>query len=72
MGTPSVFPMGTTIYNPEKAWSGYTIMPVVGVGTVLIDMNGNVVKTWRNLQGFPNKLLPGGQVFGSFGMRGSE
>ena len=72
MGTPSVFPMGTTIYNPEKAWSGYTIMPVVGVGTVLIDMNGNVVKTWRNLQGFPNKLLPGGQVFGSLGMRGSE
>lgn len=72
MGTPSVYPMGTTIYDPEKAWSGYTVMPVVGVGTVLIDMNGNVVKTWRNLQGFPNKLLPGGQVFGSLGMRDSQ
>ena len=72
MGTPSVYPMGTTIYDPEKAWSGYTVMPVVGVGTVLIDMNGNVVKTWRNLQGFPNKLLPGGQVFGSLGMRDSK
>ena len=29
MGTPNVYPMGTTIYNPEKAWSGYTIMSVV-------------------------------------------
>lgn len=69
MGTPNVYPTGTTIYNPEKAWSGYTIMPVVGEGTVLIDMNGNVVKTWKDLQGFPNKLLPNGQVFGSLGMR---
>ena len=72
MGTPSVFPMGTTIYNPEKAWSGYTLFQVVGVGAVLIDMNGNVAKTWRNLQGFPNKLLPGGYVMGSLGMRSSE
>lgn len=72
MGTPNVHPMGTTIYDPEKAWSGYTTMSVVGIGTVLIDMNGNVVKTWKDLQGFPNKLLPGGQVFGSLGMRASQ
>lgn len=69
MGTPSVYPMGTTIYDPEKAWSGYTLMPINGIGAVLIDMNGNVVKTWRDLQGFPNKLLPGGYVMGSLGMR---
>lgn len=69
MGTPSVYPMGTTIYDPEKAWSGYTLMPVPKVGAVLIDMNGNVVKVWKNLQGFPNKLLPGGQVMGSLGLR---
>ena len=43
MGTPSVYPMGTTIYNPEKAWSGYTLMPINGIGAVLIDMNGNGV-----------------------------
>ena len=72
MGTPSVYPMGTTIYDPEKAWSGYTLMPVAGIGAVLIDMNGNVVKTWRNLQGFPNKLLPGGQVLGSLGARDAK
>lgn len=69
MGTPSVYPMGTTIYDPEKAWSGYTLMPVPKVGAVLIDMNGNVVKVWKNLQGFPNKLLSGGQVMGSLGLR---
>lgn len=72
MGTPNVYPMGTTIYNPEKAWNGYTLMQVIGEGAVLIDMNGNVVKTWQNLQGFPNKLLPKGQIFGSLGMRDSE
>ena len=32
----SVFPMGVTKYDPEKAWSGYTLMPVNGVGAVLI------------------------------------
>ena len=67
----SVFPMGVTKYDPEKAWSGYTLMPVNGVGAVLIDMNGNVVRTWTDLQGFPNKLLPGGQVMGSLSRRDS-
>ena len=69
MGIPSVFPTGTTIYNPEKAWNGYTLMPIQKVGAVLIDMNGNVVKVWKNFQGFPNKLLPGGYVMGSLGVR---
>ncbi len=72
MGTPNVYPMGTTIYNPEKAFSGYTLMPVFGVGAVLVDMNGNVVRTWKNCEGFPNKLLPGGYVMGSTGMRDAE
>lgn len=60
MGTPSVYPTGTTIYDPEKAWSGYTLMPVSGIGAILIDMNGNVIKVWKDFQGFPNKLLKGG------------
>ena len=72
MGIPSVYPMGTTIYNPEKCWNGYTLFPVSGVGTVLIDMNGNVAKTWLDLQGSPNKLLPGGDVMGSLGARDSQ
>ena len=50
MGIPSVFPTGTTIYDPEKCWNGYTLMPIKKVGAVLIDMNGNVVKVWKNLK----------------------
>ena len=72
MGIPTVFPTGTTIYDPETAWSGYTLMPIKKVGAVLIDMNGNVVKVWKDFQGFPNKLLPGGYCMGSLGVRDSE
>ncbi len=71
MPMPSVYPTGTTIYNPEKCWNGYTLMPIKQVGAVLIDMNGNVVKVWKDFQGFPNKLLPGGNVMGSLGVRDS-
>lgn len=71
MGT-NVFPTGVTKFDPEKAWNGYTLLPVNGVGAVLIDMNGNVVHTWDKFQGFPNKLLPGGQIMGSLGMRANE
>jgi hypothetical protein len=69
MGYPSVFPTGVTVYNPERAWSGYTLFQAAGVGALLIDMSGREVQLWRGLQGFPNKLLPGGQVFGSTGER---
>lgn len=68
----TIYPTGTTIYNPEKAWSGYTLMPIPKIGAVLIDMNGNVVKVWKDFQGFPNKLLPGGYCMGSLGVRDNE
>lgn len=69
MGLYSVYPMGTTIYDPEKAWNGYTLMQCQGIGAILVDMNGNVVKCWKGVQGFPNKLLPGGYLMGSLGLR---
>jgi len=72
MGIPSVFPTGTTIYNPEKCWNGYTIFPLKKVGAVVIDMNGDVVKVWEDFQGFPNKLLPGGYCMGSLGLRDAD
>ncbi len=72
MGHPSVYPTGVTIYDPERSWSGYTIFQAAGVGALLIDMNGREVQLWKGLQGFPNKLLPGGQVFGSTGERNPE
>ncbi len=61
MGYPSIYPTGVTIYNKEKAYSGYTIFPSAK-GALLIDMNGNEAKLWAGLGGFPNKILPGGYV----------
>lgn len=72
MGKPSVHPTGTTIYKPEKCFNGYTLFPACEHGATLIDMNGGVVNHWHNLHGEPNKLLPGGQVFGSTGERDSR
>lgn len=71
MGYPSVHPTGTIVYNKDKAYNGYTIFPTPG-GALLIDMNGREVNRWAGLGGFPNKLLPGGQVFGTSGARGGE
>jgi hypothetical protein len=71
---PSTYPTGTTIYYPEKCWNGYTLFPAElhrnnGHGAVLIDMNGNVVNRWQGLDGFPNKMLPNGNIMGSTGIR---
>lgn len=66
MGYSSIHPTGTLIYNKERAYNGYTIFPTPG-GALLIDMNGRKVNRWAGLGGFPNKLLPGGQVFGTSG-----
>jgi len=69
MTYPSIYPTGTTIYNPEKCWNGYTIFQAKEVGALLIDMNGTEVQLWKGLHGFPNKLLPGGHVLGHTGDR---
>ena len=67
---PTVFPTGTTIYKPDKAWNGYTIFPAKGIGPVLIDMNGNVVKQWVDPSyASMSKLLPGGYVMRPIGGR---
>jgi hypothetical protein len=68
MGMPGVYPTGTTIYDKERACNGYTLYQTAK-GAALIDMNGRAVKLWKGLKGFPNKLLPGGYVFGSTGER---
>jgi hypothetical protein len=70
----TVFPTGTTIYQPEKCWNGYTVFQpmmheATSPGATLIDMNANVVNRWKGLDGFPNKMLPGGYILGSSGMR---
>lgn len=69
MGYPSVYPTGVTIFDPDRAWGGYTLFQAAGVGALLIDMSGREVQLWEGLEGLPNKLLPGGQVLGSTGQR---
>ncbi len=69
MGRPRIMPLGVTVYQPEKCYNGYTLFPASELGAMLIDMNGKVVRLWKDLQGFPNKLLPGGQVLGHRGER---
>jgi hypothetical protein len=72
--TATIYPTGTTIYDPEKCWNGYTIFQASmnsarDVGALLINMNGNIVNQWRGLDGFPNRIYPGGYVMGSTGVR---
>lgn len=70
---PSVYPTGTTIYDPERAWSGYTVLSPLGTqAAIVIDMNGAVVKRWddyNNSAGGPARVLPGGTVVGASGAR---
>lgn len=66
---PTVFPHGTTIYKPEKCWNGYTVFgtEVLSEGSVLIDMNGAVVRQWKDIgqEDHPPKILKGGYIAGT-------
>ena len=70
---PSVYPTGTTIYDPTRTWSGYTVLSPLGTqAAIVIDMNGNVVKRWddyNNSAGGPARVLPGGVIVGANGAR---
>ena len=70
-GVPSVYPTGTTIFHPDKTWSGYTaFITPDSDGVILIDMNGRVVKQWLSLSGAaggPARILPGGYVIAGTG-----
>ncbi len=66
-------PRGTRIYDPAKAYKGYTLLnafqtPAGGAGpTVLIDMDGTIVQTFGGGSGFRGaaKMLRGGDVVSS-------
>ncbi|HVY63385.1 MAG TPA: aryl-sulfate sulfotransferase [Gammaproteobacteria bacterium] len=70
---PSVYPTGTTIYDPTKTWNGYTVLsPLQTQAVIVIDMNGNVVKRWDGFNdsaGGPARILPGGTVVAAAGAR---
>jgi hypothetical protein len=69
----SVYPTGATIYDPDRAWNGFTVLSPLHMQAVLvIDMNGNVVKRWddfNNSAGGPARVLPGGVVISASGAR---
>jgi hypothetical protein len=71
LGAPSVYPTGTTIFDPARTWSGYTVLSPLGTqAAIVIDMNGNVVKQWDGYvssAGGPVRILPGGVVVGAAG-----
>ena len=68
----SIYPTGTTIYDPDQSWNGYTVFQARDFGATLIDMNGTVVNQWKGLLGMPNRVLPGGYIFGSTGVRDTK
>ncbi len=69
MGHPSVFPTSTTIYYPDECYNGYTVYTTSSADTLLVDMNGNIVKVWQGLEGFPARIYPGGYLMASTGKR---
>jgi hypothetical protein len=68
---PTVFPTGTTIYDPARAWSGFTVLSTLDTPAVLvIDMNGRTVKRWDGFNvsaGGPARILPGGVLMAPTG-----
>jgi len=69
----TVYPTGTTIYDPDRAWNGFTVLsPLQTQAVVVIDMNGAVVKQWEgynNSAGGPARVFPGGVVMAASGAR---
>jgi arylsulfotransferase ASST len=69
----SVFPTGTTIFDPDRTWSGFTVLSPLAMQAVpVIDMNGTIVKRWEgfnNSAGGPARVMPGGYVIAASGAR---
>jgi Arylsulfotransferase (ASST) len=73
LAAPSIYPTGTTTYDPTQTWNGYTVLTVLGKpGALVIDMNGNVLKQWEGLNnsaGGPARILPNGEIISASGTR---
>jgi len=62
--SPSVYPAGTTIYNPSKTYNSYVLFTGGDNIARLIDLNGNVVREWKDAAAhstFINPALLGGK-----------
>jgi len=70
----SIYPTGTVACNPDFCWNGFTLFQASifegrDFGAFLVDMNGRIVRNWPGLEGFPNKMLPGGDIIGHTRLR---
>jgi len=63
---PAVFPTGTTLYDPEKAYNGYVLYSPMGNGSEtfhLINMRGQFVHEWKlPFRTISGRLLPSGNL----------
>ncbi len=72
MAYPSIYPTGTTLYDPDKCFNGYTVYEAKEAGILIMDMNGREIQYFKGLHGFPPKLLPGGQLLAHTGERSTK
>lgn len=63
---PSIFPTGTTIYDPHKAYNCFVLFSAPDGKTHLIDMDGNEVHRWDYFA-FPAELIDPAKVGGKKG-----
>lgn len=59
MAVPSVYPTGTTRYDPAKAWNSYVLFSAGDNVARLIDLNGNSVHEWKDAGAFSSVIDPG-------------
>ncbi|MCB5183626.1 arylsulfotransferase family protein [Methylobacillus gramineus] len=58
LASPSVYPTGTTIYDPSRAFNSYVLFSSGDNVARLIDLNGNVVNTWPDAGGHSTLIDP--------------
>jgi len=58
MAAPSVFPTGTTRYDPAKAYNSYMLFTGGDNIAHLIDLNGNSVHEWKDANGHSTLIDP--------------
>ncbi len=69
MGHPTIYPTGVTVYNPDKAYNGYTVAAPMGKCPMLIGMNGQELRFWEGVPSTHCKMLPGGNIMAQCGLR---
>jgi len=61
LANPSIHPLGTTIYRPDRFWNGFTILSADK--GYLIDMNGNLPISGKGNFITRTKSIPEGTCF---------